>query len=322
MVDKPRIFVHCPDIETPVSGVAWLYRHVDILNSHGFDACIVHHKEGFKLNWHPSETPVEYYPAPMRPELDVAVFPEVAGPSINEMARGIRKVILVQSAYYAFSATALGDARPLAYKSPDCLGAIVTCADSGDFLRQIYMNLPVYRLWCSVDPELYYPRPKQKQICLRPRKNVKDAEVVLRILNESKGLRDWRVLVPDPKDEPAMGEMIRDSLLYLNFDSPEGFAWGIAEAMRAACVVIGYDGRGGAEIMKKEFSYPVPYGDVLEFAVQVRAAMMEYDMATDRLERMGRDASAFIYRNYSEERYRESVVNCWTDILAEGAERV
>jgi hypothetical protein len=322
-MDQPRIYVYCPESETPVSGVAWLYRHVDILNSKGFDAVIVHQKEGFELKWHPNQTPVEYHPVSMRPELDVAVFPEVAGPRINEIARDIRKVILVQNAYYALSPTTLGDARPLPYTSPSCLGAIVTCEDSGDYLRQIYPNLAVHRLWCSVDLELYYPRPKKKQICLRPRKNVKDAEQVLRILYETKALRDWSVVIRDPnKDEGRQAEAVRESMIYLNFDSPEGFAWGIAEAMRAGCVVIGYDGRGGAEIMKEKFSYSVSYGDVLEFAVQVGAATQEYNFSAERLEQMGRAASDFIMRNYSQARYRESVVNCWMDILGSGASRV
>ena len=315
-MDKPCIYVYCPESDAPVSGVAWLYRHVDILNSNDFDAVIVHQKEGFKLKWHPNETPVKYHPVPMRPELDVAVFPEVAGPRINEIARDIRKVILVQNAYYALSATTLGDARPLPYSSPNCLGAIVTCQDSGDYHRQIYPNLAVHRLWCSVDPEGYYPRPKKKQIFLRPRKNLKDAEQVLRILHETKVLRDWDLLIRDPnKDEGSQADAIRDSIIYLNFDSPEGFAWGIAEAMRAGCVVIGYDGRGGAEIMKEEFSHRVPYGDVLKFAVQVGAAMKEYDLSPGQLQERGRAASAFIMKNYSEQRYRESVVNCWMDIL-------
>jgi len=318
-MDKPRIHVFCPDSEKHLGGVTWLYRHVDVLTASGFDAVIVHRKEGFRPQWLPNETPVTYEPARIHKERDIAVFPEVWAPRINDYGKAIRKVIFAQNAYYFCGPTPLLDMTPLPYASPLCMGAIVMCQDSQAYLERVYPSLRVHRIWCSVDQELYYPFSKTKQICLRPRKNAEDARQVLRILHDTGALRDWKVILPDPADEGSQGKAVRESMIYLNFDHPEGFAQGLAEAMRSGCVAIGYDGRGGRELMDDAFSYPVAYGDVLGFAAQVEAVMREYEMNPERLQQIGRQAAVFIARNYNQDREKESIVNCWLEILGNAA---
>ena len=45
----PRIFVLCPDDNSPSGGNKILYRHVDILNRIGFDASALHQEKELSL---------------------------------------------------------------------------------------------------------------------------------------------------------------------------------------------------------------------------------------------------------------------------------
>jgi hypothetical protein len=39
-----RIFYLCPDLRSPIGGVKQIYRHVEILDSAGFNATVLHHE--------------------------------------------------------------------------------------------------------------------------------------------------------------------------------------------------------------------------------------------------------------------------------------
>ena len=57
-MNQPTIYVFSPDIAHPMGGVRMLYRHVDILNTNGFDAAIVHSSPGFRIDWFEHSTRV------------------------------------------------------------------------------------------------------------------------------------------------------------------------------------------------------------------------------------------------------------------------
>jgi hypothetical protein len=48
---KPKIFYRAWSHNRPTGGQKQMYRHVDILNSAGFDAYIFHDNDGFRLTW-------------------------------------------------------------------------------------------------------------------------------------------------------------------------------------------------------------------------------------------------------------------------------
>ena len=59
MAGSPRLFFHCfPDKASPVGGVKQHYRQVELLNTLGFEAYVVHQRPGFRASWFPSTAPV------------------------------------------------------------------------------------------------------------------------------------------------------------------------------------------------------------------------------------------------------------------------
>src|SRR5204863_6941995 len=138
------------DLPHVLGGVRQTYRHVDVLNANGFDAWIVHRKKGFKIKWFEHETRVMYEPVKMKSD-DIAVYSEIGGLKISEWAKGHRKVVLNQNAYYSFMGYPLLDEVKTPYMHPEVVGAIVVSEDSKKYLEYVFPKLPVYRIKHSID---------------------------------------------------------------------------------------------------------------------------------------------------------------------------
>ena len=61
MNKKPRLLFICDDVNSPTGGIKQIYRQVDILNSNGFNAYVLHRYYGFKCTWFNNQTQVVYY---------------------------------------------------------------------------------------------------------------------------------------------------------------------------------------------------------------------------------------------------------------------
>jgi hypothetical protein len=61
MDKKMRLLFICVDVNSPTGGVKQIYRQVDVLNSNGFNAYVLHRHYGFKCTWFNNQTQVVYY---------------------------------------------------------------------------------------------------------------------------------------------------------------------------------------------------------------------------------------------------------------------
>ncbi|MDZ7262908.1 MAG: glycosyltransferase family 1 protein, partial [candidate division KSB1 bacterium] len=78
-----------------------MYKHVDILNKHGYPAFALHRQKGFRLIWFDNETNVIYFDEFKRlyhPDRDFLVLPEDLGSKILSFPG--QKVIFNQNCYY------------------------------------------------------------------------------------------------------------------------------------------------------------------------------------------------------------------------------
>jgi hypothetical protein len=311
----PKLYFFTPDLPHVMGGIKQIYRHVDVLNANGFDAWVVHRKKDFKVTWFEHSTRVMYEPAPLRKELDIAVFPEIWGPKINQFGKEIRKVIFNQNAFYTWKPQPLRGPFDPPYLNPQVIATIAVSDHNRKFLKCLFPRMPVYRIYYSIDPRLFYPEPKKRQICVMLRKNIEDVKQVLHILRLHRGLEGWKVVLIDKFSEAQTAAVMRESAIFLNFGSPEGFGLPPAEAMACGCIVIGYDGYGGREFMGEGRADIVPFGDILRFVQTARSVMKQWEgdpaRFADRLEA----ARRLINENYSQERERESIVHCWERIL-------
>src|SRR3954454_8941688 len=56
--ENPTVYFVTPDYNLPSGGNRVIYRHVDILNSAGISACVVHQRRGFRCTWFNHDTRV------------------------------------------------------------------------------------------------------------------------------------------------------------------------------------------------------------------------------------------------------------------------
>jgi glycosyltransferase involved in cell wall biosynthesis len=59
-VDVGKIYFVCPEEKKVKGGIKQLYRQVDVLNKHGFDAYILHENQGFRYTWFKNLTKISY----------------------------------------------------------------------------------------------------------------------------------------------------------------------------------------------------------------------------------------------------------------------
>jgi len=314
-MSKPTLYFFTPDLPHILGGIKQIYRQVDVLNANGFDATVVHRRKGFKVDWFEHQTRVMYEPVAMRKSLDIAIFPEIWGPKINQFGKEIRKVIFNQNAFYTWKAQPLRGPFEPPYLNPQVIATIAVSDHNRQFLKCLFPSMPVYRIRYSIDPRLFFPEPKKRQICVMLRKNIEDVKQVLHILRLRRGLEGWKVVLIDKFTEAQTSAVMRESAIFLNFGSPEGFGLPPAEAMAAGCLVIGYDGLAGREFMGEGRADIVPFGDILRFVGLTRSAMKEWELDPERFAPRLEAARRFITEEYSPQRETGDIVGVWNEIL-------
>jgi glycosyltransferase involved in cell wall biosynthesis len=308
------VLVYCIDFASPLGGAKKLYRHVDVLNEAGFSAYIVHEKSGFRCQWFKNQTPVLYMdnlPPGIRP--DYLVLGESLGPKLADLCRGVKKVIFNQNAYFTFMFYPLDQSRfPSPYFDPEIAGCLTVSDDNRTYLEYAFPGLTVHRIHNAVDPSVFSCSPKKRRrIAFMTRKNASHLTQVINLLKFRGALRDYELTPIDNVTEEEVAAIMRDASIFLSFGYPEGFSLPPAEAMACGCVVIGYDGLGGREFFRPEFSYPVPFGDILTYARTVEEVIRIHETNPSLLAEKGLAASSYIRANYSPERERDDILQFW-----------
>ncbi len=312
-----KIYYLCPDERKPCGGVKVEYRHVDILNRNGFDACIVHNETGFKCNWFENKTKVTCLSDINPSRDDYIVIPEMYGLEIANIFPNIKKIIFNQGVYNTFYLYSLKpDDLFTPYRSKDVVATMVVSEDSQNYLKFAFPGIKIIRSYNSIDSSIFsYSANKKKQICFMPRRNLIDARQIINILKFRNILKDFNVVEIENKTEKEVSEILKDSLIFLSLGYHEGWPLPPAEAMSCGCVVVGYSGRGGGEYFKKDFSFPVETGDIIGFAKKVEELINLYTKNPEALIEMGKKASDFMKSHYSREIEERNLINLWNKIL-------
>ncbi len=294
-----------------------IYRHVDDLNQAGYRAAVVHERPGFRYPWASPGTPVlsrdEVEPDPAS---DVVVWPEVYGPAIGSWGPACRRVILNQNAFNTFASCDFSDPRPLPYQDGRTIAVVTISEHSRSWLEYAFPGLHVHRITVAIDDRLFTPSPeKAARICLMPRKGAGAANQVLHILRQRGALEGVEVTPIHGQPAAEVARLMRGSLIFLALSQEEGFGLPAAEAMACGCIVVGYDGGGGVEFMRRGLAHVVPPGDVIGVAARVEQVLTEWRRQPARVLAMGRRASGFVRERYTLERERADVLHLWYELL-------
>jgi glycosyltransferase involved in cell wall biosynthesis len=297
----PMIWYLCPDTNVPTGGVRVIYRHVDLLNSVGIAAAVIHVRAGFSCTWFAHETKVVSAADAVLSPADILVVPEYYGPSLADLPAGPRVVIFNQNTYRTFAGRG-AVATWRRYAGPDSLAAIVVVSqDNAEYANYAFPGTRVARVRNSVDGNLFQPpgNPPGRTIGYMPRRRGDDARQVLDLL-EIRGCADnWEIVRIEGQTEEQTAAIFRTCSIFLSFSEQEGFGMPPAEAMASGCYVVGFTGLGGREFFCPETCTPVEEGNILAFAQATERTMAEFDSDAQAIHDRGLAASELIRSRYS-----------------------
>jgi glycosyltransferase involved in cell wall biosynthesis len=350
------IYYLCPDFGPPSGGTRVIYRHVDILAKNGIDAYVVHERQNFRCRWFENDTPVlgwsrrragadhslpkrtvryarrgfrrtpsdrPFLPLLEPPSFaiasdDVVVIPETFGPRLADIAPGVPKVIFNQNVYFTYFYYP-GDPRDVEfpYRHPDVVATFAISEDSRRFMEYVFPAHRIHRVRWSIDPKrFHFEEPKLPRICYMPRRGSDDAAHVLATLAARKALGDFEIMAISGLGEDDVASRLRQSLVFLSLGYHEGLPRPPAEAMACGAIVVGYDGFGGREYLLPDLAYPVPAGDLAEFARRLEEVLRVHSKQPELLRERAVRAASFIAETYAPKREEEELLAAWDDVVA------
>lgn len=256
---------------------------------------------------------------PKLDESDIVVLPDFWVAELHPLFAHIPTVLLNFTAYLTFQGISIeqsmGDFRSLPYDSR-ALGCIVGSADTANYLRFTYPNLPIHicQFGVDVDQFSYHPQ-KKKQMAFMPRKCRDHLVQVINILRQRNKLPGWTFMSLEKKPQDEVIKQVQTSAVYLSTSYMEGFGLPPAEALSGGSLVVGYDGEGGREFFHEPFAHAIPHGNIIEFVKKAEELAMLYDKDPQKYQEIGKKGSEYIRSRYSIENEDKSVIKAWQSIL-------
>lgn len=303
-------FVSPATSQEPIGGVRKIYDHVDILNRAGIEAAVIQGQRGFRPTWWPNETRIEYAPVEVRGS-DILVWPEYLSYRVRN--DGVRQVVFVQGAYGLF-ADDDPDLNALTLAPPAVLAVAVVSEDSAAYVRYGWPSVETVILPNGIDPAVFHPGPKRRQIAYSSRRRYRAVQQVLGLLRTHGALDGWQLAEIVRMDQAQVAETLRTSALFLSFSEREGFGLPPLEALASGCHVIGFAGMGGREYFDPRYAHQIPEDDIVAYARTVETWLADYDEAA--ASSRGAEGSAWALERYSLAKERTAVVDFYTRLLA------
>ena len=313
----PMIWYLCPDTNVPTGGVRVIYRHVDLLNSVGIPAAVVHVRAGFSCTWFAHETKVMSAADVVLSAADILVVPEYYGPSLADLPAGLRVVIFNQNTYRTFTSPGATAAWQRYAESESLAAIVVVSQDNAQYARYAFPGARVARVRDSVDGNLFHAadKPPGRTIGYMPRRRDADARQVLDLL-EIRGCTDnWEIVRIEGRAEEQTAAIFRTCSIFLSFSEREGFGMPPAEAMACGCYVVGFTGLAGREFFEPDICTPVEEGNVLAFAQAAERAMADFDKNSQAVRDRGLAASERIRSRYSPQVQLDELMAFYASLL-------
>jgi glycosyltransferase involved in cell wall biosynthesis len=303
-------FVSPATSQEPIGGVRKIYDQVDILNSAGIAASVIQGQRGYRPTWWPNQTRITYAPVEVRGS-DILVWPEYLSHQVRRV--GVRQVIFAQNAYGLF-ADSDPDLGALTFGRPAVLAVAVVSEDSAAYLRYGWPDLETVILPTGIDPAVFHPGPKRRQITYSSRRRYRAVQQVLGLLRTHGALDGWELAEIVRMDHAQVAEKMRSSALFLSFSEREGLGLPPLEALASGCHVIGFAGMGGSEYFDARYTQRIPEDDIVAYARAVETWLRNYDEAAETAR--GVEGSAWALERYSLQKERTAVIEFYSRMLA------
>ena len=306
---KPVVYYLSPSEQRPSGGVKVIYQHVDVLNSMGVSAAVLHQPDGFRCTWFENQTKVVSAREIRFHADDILVVPECYGAGLHYLPAQIRTVIFNQGPHHTFDridVAGSGATSPYA-KLENLIGFLTVSDDGAELLRYAFPSTPVAVARNVIDPAVFRPRtgPAAHRIGYIPSRRPEEVHQLRHIVRaqERSGLAGWDLVEISGRTEAQVADIMRSCGVFLSLSDRDGFGLPPAEAMASGCYVVGYPGGGGREFFDPEYCSPVE-----DFTGLVRGLLAAASMDGPVLDGLGLKASARILGRYTEDGLRADLM--------------
>jgi hypothetical protein len=312
------IYYFCPDYPEPSGGIRRLYSHVEILNSVGIDAHIVHFQKGFHLRWFNTNIKPLYLSEGLgfRGE-DYIVIPE-GMIQISRQIQKSKKILLVLNPQYLFETVSPADMFYLMQNHK-----IVTNSYAlSEFIQWYISNNDVFTFETGIDENIFYPNLKKNnsynsiQIAFSKRKDVDSqrATLLAKEYLKTKGIELSCVEVGDlPLEEYAA--ILRDTNIWLTTSFSHGFPRTTLEAMACGCLCVGYVNSCALDVVRPDQNFiTATGGDILTLTRKIVQCAMEYQ--TPQMREIVKNSLESV-KKYSEEMEKNNIIAFWNYQLSQ-----
>lgn len=310
MKNRRIIFLLKP-FDKPFGGAGVLYKHVDLLNQHGFHAFIAL-SEKPSVDYYDFNIPLLIHNDSIELEpSDICVIPEVF-PDYMEALRSIRakKIMFCQNQYY------------LPFKQNPEIGILEYPVDSfivsSEALRTFFYdvygiaNIPLIPY--AIDTQVYVSvQNKVRQIAFMPRKlpaEAKFIEATFKRMYKRYSEIPWVSI--DNTTMKRSAEIMGESEIFLSLSHQESFGLPPLEAMSCGCLVVGFHGDGGREYMNNGNGWWAETGDWRACVHGLASALDLVEMGGEELLLM-KTKMAQTVNKYSPERMEQELLKYWED---------
>lgn len=302
---EPRIYYLVPDYAEPSWGIALLYRHVEILRRHGFEAFVLHHHRGFSLDWLGSRPPTRFLDEQelsLR-EKDVLVVPEVLAAEAITLPFRCRRIVFVQGAFLILKPFETGISyRELGYEAAMAILPHVREILERHFEIEATVVPPFIADYFFSAPE---EEDRERRILLLPKDAYREAgyhdwEIFRKLLDRMRGkLEGWEIEEIRSIPHRELAELMKHSTFMVNLNCLEAFNTTVPEAMAAGCIPICYEAFGGRDFLEDGVNaFVFPNNDIYALAARLEEVAVEFPTNSAMLRRMSQAAqqTASCYR--------------------------
>jgi len=263
-----------PDSNVPTGGVKVIYKHVELLQSLGVDAHVMHFQRPYRCDWFENHASIVYFDE-LR-QTDMLMVPEIMTIFGTQLASiGMRYCMFVQNGYLVLPTAPLPEVFNC-YRNATAILSI--SEDTSDFLGSVFPEFAhkIVRVKYSIDtarfnaPALPGGEPRPKKCTFMPRKQPLHSSNLVPWL--ARAFPDWSFQAIHDMNEAQVAAELASSRVFLAFSDFEGCPVPPLEAAISGNVVVGYPGWGGREYWEAPNFLPVPMGDIRAFVEQFRIA--------------------------------------------------
>jgi hypothetical protein len=312
MTSTRRILFVSINYSRPAGGVRAVYRHVEILRRHGFEASVLHVGGQDDVFFDTDATVIRAADGiEFRPD-DILVVNEDRKESLEFAGTiNLTKVLFVQNQFFMFEGLNEG----LTYSD---LGFRHYLTGSAWMARAMVelLGLPeVAVVRYAIDKERFFPEPKDRKIAFMPRKIPVAARFIRRAFQQRyPEFADiaWEEITGLPEVEAA--RKLRESAIFLSLSRMEGLGLPPLEAMSSGCLPVGFAGDGGKEYMTPRNGLWVEQEDMMGCVHALAEAVRVLDQP-ERLAAFLADGARTV-GYYSMEGLESDLLEFWRGVVA------